>query len=57
MPAVDLDDAAAVDSLDSFVSAIGDAGATRILAHVDAMSVSAAETYMKRFADHFAMAG
>jgi probable F420-dependent oxidoreductase len=57
VPAIDFDDAAAVDSLDGFVSAIGDAGATRILAHVEATSVSAAETYMKRFADHFAMAG
>ncbi|MGO9099211.1 MAG: TIGR03619 family F420-dependent LLM class oxidoreductase [Mycobacterium sp.] len=57
VPAVDFDDAAAVDSLDGFVSAIGDEGATRILAHVDATSVSAAETYMNRFADHFAMAG
>jgi len=34
VPAVDFDDAAAVDSFDGFVSAIGDAGATRILAHV-----------------------
>jgi len=57
VPAVDFDDTAAVGALDGFVSAVGDAGATRILAHVDAASASAAETYMTRFASHFGMMG
>lgn len=57
IPTIDFDDAPAVDSIDDFVSAIGYAGATRILAHVDATSASAAETYMTRFADHFGMTG
>ena len=55
VPAVDFDDAAAVGELDRFVSAVGAAGATRILAHVHASSASAAETYMTRFAEHFGL--
>ncbi|OBG94519.1 LLM class F420-dependent oxidoreductase [Mycobacterium sp. E136] len=42
-------------ALDSFVAAVSDAGATRILAHVDAISASAAEAYMTRFAEHFGL--
>lgn len=55
VPAVDFDNARAVTELDGFVSAVDSAGATRILAHVDATSASAAEVYVKRFADHFGM--
>jgi probable F420-dependent oxidoreductase len=55
VPAVDFDDAAAVGELDRSVSAVGAAGATRILAHVHASSASAAETYMTRFAEHFGL--
>lgn len=55
VPTVDFGDAAAVRELDEFVSALGAAGATRILAHVDASSASAAENYMARFARHFGL--
>ncbi|OBI44804.1 TIGR03619 family F420-dependent LLM class oxidoreductase [Mycobacterium sp. E796] len=54
-PAVDFDDAAAVSRLDQYVSAMARAGATRILAHADASSAAAAETYLMRFAEHFGM--
>ena len=57
VPAVDFDDAAAVSRLDEYVSGMTRAGATRILAHADASSVAAAETYLTRFAQHFGVAG
>ena len=56
-PSVDFDDASAVAALDAYVSRMTSAGATWILAHVDARSASAAETYLTRFADHFGVAG
>ena len=52
-PSVDFDDARAVSALDGYVSRMTRAGATWILAHVDASSASAAERYLSRFAEHF----
>ncbi|ORA19900.1 TIGR03619 family F420-dependent LLM class oxidoreductase [Mycobacterium arosiense] len=52
-PSVDFDDVTAVSGLDEYVSAMTRAGATHILAHVDASSTTAAETYLIRFAEHF----
>lgn len=57
IPAVDFDDDRAVTALNKFVQDMKQAGATRILAHVDAGSASAAEAYMSRFADHFDVGG
>jgi probable F420-dependent oxidoreductase len=57
VPAVDFDDGHAVAALDGFIAAMAGAGATRILAHVDAASASASESYLKRFADHVGVAG
>ncbi|MEE3753160.1 TIGR03619 family F420-dependent LLM class oxidoreductase [Mycobacterium intracellulare] len=54
-PSVAFDDARAVDALDEYVKGMARAGATLILAHVDATSASSAETYLARFADHFGM--
>lgn len=56
-PAVDFDDSGAVAGLDEFVDAVTAAGATQILVHVDASSAPAAEAYLKRFAEHFGVAG
>ncbi|WP_102143227.1 TIGR03619 family F420-dependent LLM class oxidoreductase [Mycobacterium hubeiense] len=56
-PTVDFDDSAAVAALDDYVMGMTRAGATWILAHVDATSASAAEKYLTRFADHFGVAG
>ncbi|MCT7657112.1 TIGR03619 family F420-dependent LLM class oxidoreductase [Mycobacterium deserti] len=52
-PAVDLDDPSALAALDTYIAEMRCAGATRILAHVDAGSASAADKSMTRLADHF----
>lgn len=52
---VDFDDPDAIAVLDDYVAGMSHAGATRILAHVDARSAAAAETYLSRFARHFGM--
>lgn len=55
-PSVDFDDTTAVSGLEEYVLAMTRAGATRILAHADASSASAAERYLERFAAHFGVA-
>lgn len=56
-PSVDFGDAGAVARLDDYVAGMTRAGATWIIAHVDASSPSAAERYLTRFAGHFGVAG
>ena len=56
-PSIDFDDARAVAALDEFVAGMARSGATRILAHVDATSASAAEKYLSRFAERFSVGG
>jgi hypothetical protein len=55
-PSVNFDDAHSVGGLDEFLKGMTEAGATRVLVHVDATSVSAAEKYLTRFAERFGVA-
>jgi len=56
-PSIDFDNPDAVAILDAYVAGMSRAGATRILAHVDARSAVAAEAYMSCFAKHFGTGG